>query len=247
MRVPRSSGPIAGGRAAATHLRSISVPTRKVWTTGISVDGSMTGGITTYRARRGIDAAALLAALRRDGYEVGEPEPVTRTVLDTFDGRLAAAGLRLELTTPSLQAGDRLRGSSCCAAPTGRRRAVVVSGMPSIANDVPPGPFRFRLAKLLDVRVLIPLVALSGAADVGDEAERGAGRRRLSQWSYDAPHVGERRIAEQLVDVGGARRILEAGRRAARRDRGGRPAGVSRRASPRSPPARPVSTWPAAR
>ena len=160
----------------------------------------MTGGTTTYRAGRGIDAAALLATLRREGYAVGEPESVTRTVLDTFDGRLAAAGLRLELTTPSAAGRRPAAGELVLRGADGAPARVVVSGVPSIANDVPPGPLRFRLAKLLDVRVLIPLVALSAQRTLVTKLN-GAQKTTTAAVVYDAPHVGELRLAEQLVDV----------------------------------------------
>ena len=160
----------------------------------------MTGGITTYRAGRGIDTAALLAALRREGYEVGEPETVTRTVLDTFDGRLAAAGLRLELTTPFAADRRPAAGELVLRGVDGAPARVVVSGVPRTANDVPPGPLRFRLAKLLDVRVLIPLVSLSAQRTLVTKLN-GARKTTTVAVVYDAPHVGELGIGEQLVDV----------------------------------------------
>ncbi|HJR25234.1 MAG TPA: hypothetical protein VJ804_07150, partial [Acidimicrobiales bacterium] len=42
-------------------------------------------------------AADATAALARAGLELGPPVRLVRTVMDTFDGRLHAAGLRLEL------------------------------------------------------------------------------------------------------------------------------------------------------
>ncbi|MGH9150816.1 MAG: hypothetical protein ACRD03_00075, partial [Acidimicrobiales bacterium] len=41
--------------------------------------------------------SGVLDALAGAGFEVGPARPVRCTVLDTFDGRLHAAGLRLEL------------------------------------------------------------------------------------------------------------------------------------------------------
>ena len=43
-----------------------------------------------------LPCAAVIDALERAGFDVGPARPVTRVVLDTFDGRLFAAGLRLE-------------------------------------------------------------------------------------------------------------------------------------------------------
>ena len=40
---------------------------------------------------------AMAAALTSSGFDIGPPVTVARTVLDTFDGRLHRAGLRLEL------------------------------------------------------------------------------------------------------------------------------------------------------
>jgi CHAD domain-containing protein len=110
----------------------------------------MAAGTTTYQpVVPGLDADGVLAALARSGFTSGPPRPSTLAVLDTFDGRIADAGLRLELID-----GRRLvlRGEGEVPA------VVTVATQPRVAADVPAGPLRRRLARLLDVRALIRLV-----------------------------------------------------------------------------------------
>ena len=58
----------------------------------------MAAGTRTYRpAAPGSDAGAVLDALGRAGLTADPPATSTVAVLDTFDGRVADAGLRLEL------------------------------------------------------------------------------------------------------------------------------------------------------
>lgn len=79
---------------------------------------------------------------------------VSRTWLDTFDGRLHAAGLRLELQ----QAGDLelvLQGPAVVPARSS------VSRPPRRITDLPAGPLRARLAPLVTVRALLPVLTVS--------------------------------------------------------------------------------------
>ena len=58
----------------------------------------MAAGTRTFRpAAPGADAGAVLEALDRAGLTADPPATSTVAVLDTFDGRVADAGLRLEL------------------------------------------------------------------------------------------------------------------------------------------------------
>lgn len=114
---------------------------------------------TTTASRPDLDPGALLEALAEAGFELGAPEPVRRTALDTFDGRLRAAGLRLELRTA--------RGTELVLTGGGSPPAhLATTGAPRFAVDLPRGPFRARLAPVLDVRALLPLVTLRSTRTV---------------------------------------------------------------------------------
>lgn len=101
-------------------------------------------------------AEHVAAALAGAGFDVGRFRTVQRTRLDTFDGRLHAAGIRLEIR----ESGDEAMivvvrdGNSAPA----QARVVAV---PSTAGDLPAGPLRHRLAQLLEVRALSPTVAVT--------------------------------------------------------------------------------------
>ncbi len=79
--------------------------------------------------------------------------PVTTVLLDTFDGRLHAAGLLAIVeetgagTTELLVAGDG-------AVPV----RLAVDARPRTAADLPVGPLPERIGRLLDVRVLLPVL-----------------------------------------------------------------------------------------
>lgn len=115
----------------------------------------MAAATSTFLADAG--AAAILSTLRAEGVEVGRSERVVVSVLDTFDGRLAAVGLRLlarrRATEPAGPVELVLAGDGPSAVTT----ADIV---PSAAADLPAGPMRSRLAQLLDVRVLVPVLVI---------------------------------------------------------------------------------------
>ena len=160
----------------------------------------MAPGISTYRARNAdVTPDDLTAALQRAGYVVGAPEPVRRTVLDTFDGRVAAAGLRLELV--STGSGRRAVGGDLVLRGGGAATAqLTVATAPRTAADVPPGPLRFRLAQLLDVRVLMPLLIVSAERTVA--IKRNGARKTVSTATlYCDPVAGERDVSRLVVEV----------------------------------------------
>ena len=98
------------------------------------------------------------------GFAFGSPQAITTTLLDTFDGRLHRAGLRLEATAPQ-RSGPQRSGPERSGP---ERVELVLSGhdtsparlvvdiAPRIPADLPPGPFRARIAALIDVRALLP-------------------------------------------------------------------------------------------
>lgn len=161
----------------------------------------MAGGITTYRARRsGVDPAVLAAALQRHGYTVEPVKRISRTVLDTFDGRIAAAGLRLELTAPVGSARRDVRGELVLRGGPGPPARVLVAGVPRIASDVPAGPLRFRLAALLDVRVLMPLLTVATDRSIATR-RNGAAKMTAVAVIYEGAKAGDADLDELLVEV----------------------------------------------
>ena len=113
----------------------------------------MAAGTTTYRpVASGLDTDGVLTALAQAGFTTEPPRQSTLAVLDTFDGRIADADLRLELVDGRQLV---LRGEGEVPA------AVTVATQPRVAADVPAGPLRQRLARLLDVRALLRLVEVT--------------------------------------------------------------------------------------
>lgn len=160
----------------------------------------MAAGITTYRARNAdVTLDDLLAALQRAGYVARPAEPVRRTVLDTFDGRVAAAGLRLELA--STATGRRSDGGELVLRGEGTATAqVALASTPRTAADVPAGPLRFRLAQLLDVRVLMPLLTVS-AERIAVTKRNGAQKTTATASIYARPRVDDREVGTLVVEV----------------------------------------------
>nr|MDQ6947082.1 CHAD domain-containing protein [Actinomycetota bacterium] len=110
-----------------------------------------------------VDLCRLLA---QAGFDVGPTRPIRRSVLDTFDGRLYAAGLQLEFR--EVPEGELvLVGGGPIAA------RVAVERAPTFATDLPPGAFSARLASLLEVRALLPKPNRRGPL-----CRRAPGRRR---------------------------------------------------------------------
>lgn len=108
---------------------------------------------------RDAEPAVAIARLVDLGFEVCLSGRVTRTLLDTFDGRLHRSGLRLEA-----READRveliLSGEGTASAHIG------VSSLPRWPADIARGPFRSRIADVIDVRALMPLVAVTAARTV---------------------------------------------------------------------------------
>jgi len=92
---------------------------------------------------------SVVVALGKAGFELGPTRPMRRTLLDTFDGRIEGAGLRLEALD-----GERthlvLHGGGATPA------QAAVEARPRFGADLPAGPLRLRLAPVLDVRALLP-------------------------------------------------------------------------------------------
>ena len=105
-----------------------------------------------------LDQAAALALLdERLELTRGRARVGDRTLLDTFDGRLRAAGLRAE--RPSGR-GARIELHEA-GAPV--RRANVPRAKRHLAHELPPGAVRERLEPVLEERALLPAVRLRSA------------------------------------------------------------------------------------
>jgi CHAD domain-containing protein len=98
----------------------------------------------------GLDQAGAEALLeRRLKVEAGTSRSADRVLMDSFDGRLRAAGLRAERTGASLRLIEP-------GAPARVTETPGASGPLRLA-DLPEGPVRERLAGVLEVRALLPL------------------------------------------------------------------------------------------
>jgi CHAD domain-containing protein len=102
----------------------------------------------------GRDPADATAALARAGLELGPPVRTVWTVMDTFDGRLRGAGLRLELhETPGFELVLTGDGSTPPA-------HLAVDEEPFFASELPAGPFVARLASVTKERALLPVLTV---------------------------------------------------------------------------------------
>jgi len=137
--------------------------------------------ITSYTSP---DLGAPLAvdALAGAGFEIGRATTVARTLLDTFDGRLHGAGLRLELRGATRKELV-LRGGG--AAPSHVR----VDDAPRLAGDLPAGPLRARLTPVIDVRALLPVLSLTARVRTAVRADH-SGRERVRVALYERMVAG---------------------------------------------------------
>ena len=105
---------------------------------------------------RALDREAAVALLaKRLTLEAGRPRAEDRLVLDSFDGRLRAAGLRAE------RPPGRRRGELTLHEPGAPARHVEVGAAKRhLMSDLPDGPVRRRLADVLEMRALLPVVRL---------------------------------------------------------------------------------------
>jgi len=106
---------------------------------------------------------AVLASLADAGFHLGRPERARRTLLDTFDLRLRRARMRLERR---LGAVDELV-LTAPGSPPARLGNPCAPERPRRGEDLPAGPFRARLASVLEVRALLPLVTVRGTSRIG--------------------------------------------------------------------------------
>lgn len=102
-------------------------------------------------------------ALAGAGFEMHPPVRFKRTLLDSFDGRLRADGLRLELVESE--------GVELVLAGDGGPVAAPVQTAPRFARDLSSGPMRSRCEAPLGVRALLPVVTVAGTRTLGVQHE----------------------------------------------------------------------------
>ncbi len=115
----------------------------------------MGSGVSTFVLGSADELDDAVRALEALGFQSRSPVPLTATLLDTFDGRLYDAGLELraaETDETVLVLTDR----------DGTSAHLTVPRPPRFANELPAGPFRARLEDVVESRVLLPKVALTG-------------------------------------------------------------------------------------
>ncbi len=129
----------------------------------------------------GSSLATTIAALEAANIRLGPEDHVVRTSLDTFDGRLAAAGLRLErwcgaADVLELRGPDgvpaRLTLPAATLPTTGGSDASPVRTGVLDPRDLPPGPFRSRLTTVTRERVLVSYLTLVTRRREGDRPGR---------------------------------------------------------------------------
>jgi CHAD domain-containing protein len=101
------------------------------------------------------------------GYVIAPAVWSAATVLDTFDGRLHAAGLRLDHTASAIVLHDD----------DGRAARAIASMPPRFPGDLERGPLRSRLADVVEVRALLPLATV---ATTSRRAERRNGDGKVT-------------------------------------------------------------------
>ena len=153
----------------------------------------MAAGTTTFRATAsGPGPSDVLDALVAAGCTTEPPRTSTLAVLDTFDGRIADAGLRLGLVD-----GRHLVLSGKGGVPAG----LTVSGQPRVADDLPAGPLRNRLARLLDVRALLRLVEVTSER-IEAVRRNGTGKVTAAVTVHQSPSTNGTELgATVLVEV----------------------------------------------
>jgi CHAD domain-containing protein len=144
-----------------------------------------------------LDGAGLAERLSdRLEVEVGRPRTLDRVLLDTFDGRLRAAGLSAERS-----AGRPASRTLTLREPGAPARTAEVASAPRhLADELPAGPVRERLAGVLGVRALLPLVRVRSRM------------RQLAVLNGDAKTVVRLEVEQPEVVADGRRRAALAAR-----------------------------------
>jgi CHAD domain-containing protein len=121
-----------------------------------------------------LPASSVLGALGRAGFEIGPAVATGHTVLDTFDGRLHDAGSLLELVDGPDAALVLTSGpaGATTAAPPPPARLGWTGPAPAWPQELPPGPFRQRLAAITKERALLPAFTMRSTARVARRRDK---------------------------------------------------------------------------
>jgi CHAD domain-containing protein len=114
-----------------------------------------------------LDRAVVVDALEAAGFELEEQEPLTRTTIDTFDGHLHGAGLRLELRRSA--STELVLSGPGDDDPDAH---VAVADAPGIAADLPRGPLRERLGRVTEGERLLPLLTVASVPTLAVRRDR---------------------------------------------------------------------------
>lgn len=123
------------------------------------------------------DTIAAVDSLTRLGFVFDPPRNVMTTLVDTFDGRVNRASLRLELRTSK---GIQLVLSGEDVVPA----HLSLDAVPTGVTDLAPGPFRSRLASLIGIRALMPQVRMRMKQSTGvwlDRADKTVAIAELNE------------------------------------------------------------------
>ncbi len=101
-----------------------------------------------------------VAALVELGFEFGPPQPATRSVLDTFDGRLHRAGARLD-ARPAYKPGSADAVELSAHGASLPDQPLVVGRLPRSPSDLPAGQFGVQLAAIVLDRALLVQLTMS--------------------------------------------------------------------------------------
>lgn len=113
-----------------------------------------------------LSATRVLELLVSWGFDLGAPVVTTRVVLDTFDGRLHGAGLRLELVDrpqPTLVLHEQGASATAC---------LIWSTVPTWPSELPAGPFRSRLQAITQERALQALLTVRSRVTTARRCDR---------------------------------------------------------------------------
>ncbi len=125
-----------------------------------------------------------IEALTELGFIFDSPRSTTTTLLDTFDGRLHRADLRLQVTE-SEQVELELSGHGTAPA------HVTVDAPPRLPSELPPGPFRTRVTALTQMRALLPQLRI-GARQTHGVLRDAAGKVIAAAELNEGVHVVDR-------------------------------------------------------
>jgi CHAD domain-containing protein len=131
-----------------------------------------------FTVARDVPMTALLGRLaRRRRWEADSPVRGRRDWLDTFDWRLHGAGMCLEQVSAGGRLSLRLHGGGPLPV------ELTVPGTPRLADDLPQGVLRRRLAPVIEMRALGAQVGATGTLEVGRLLDgRGKTVVRLELW-----------------------------------------------------------------